>query len=109
MDSASAHSGQARHLAPTNSTDDKSLCDTSNHNSSANKTRQTTISVSTIDAHFAKLARERKCSSGVLSSNTSDRNREVYVNRQLVDRFGQHFGMSESHAKAAVQEEMRRR
>lgn len=60
------------------------------------------MTIPKIDAHFANLARD-------ISSEPADRARAVYVNRQLVDQFGAKFGMSESQAKAAVDEEMSKR
>ncbi len=61
----------------------------------------------TIDAHFAELARETSSSSSPTTS--SDHARDVYINRQLVHQFSHNFDMSASDAKAAVEEEMKRR
>ncbi len=69
-----------------------------------------TITKPTIDAHFAELARENSSSSSSPSPTTSsDHAREVYINRQLVDQFSHNFDMSASDAKAAVEEEIKRR
>ena len=103
----SAPSGHAAHLTPNNSTDN-AIRDISTPEPLA-QTRPTP-SKSTIDAHFAELARENPCPSSFLGATTaSERAREVYVNRQLVDRFGRELAMSDSHAKAAVEREMKRR
>ena len=66
-----------------------------------------TTSNPTIDSHFAELAREK--SSSPSSTTSSDHARGVYINRQLVDQFSHKFDMSESDAKAAVEEEVKRR
>ncbi|KAL9076805.1 MAG: hypothetical protein Q9161_000790 [Pseudevernia consocians] len=102
----SAPHGHAAYLTQNNTTD-KAINDISTSEPFA-KTRPA-ISNSTIDTHFAELAREKSCPSSLLSSTASERAREVYVNRHLVDQFRHKFGMSDSHAKAAVEEEMKRR
>ena len=74
------------------------------------QTRRSTITKPTIDVHFAELAREKPSSSSSPSPTcSSDHAREVYINRQLVDQFSHTFDMSASDAKAAVEEEMKRR